>query len=277
MQILYDKDWTHANVKPLIAKSYGSPERVDIRTEAHVVEGDIYLSRATSAFSRHDFMSSHLFATVALENTLKVLVEITMQPFSNGRFIETVESSCTELGKHDLFEDYIKMTGFRRDSSTVIKDRLRLFQKIWEEMNSTIKQNGETLASVHFRVRTRLNYYFNDAYLRGVVDRANAMLEAEKTVEALHYLTSILLDIVENYVWLKSFMRKVRIDCTTLIRSLESLEGKGSRNYVNTLTFLELEAIGKSEVAQDVSKARELMLRTRKERKQLIKSRLLKS
>jgi len=88
MQILYDRDWSLTNTKLLMAKSYGSCERVDIRTEAHVVESDIYLTRATSAFSRQDFRSSCLFATVALENILRVLVEIALQPFSNSRFME---------------------------------------------------------------------------------------------------------------------------------------------------------------------------------------------
>ena len=37
MQILYDRDWALTNTKLLMAKSYSSPERVDIRTEAHVV------------------------------------------------------------------------------------------------------------------------------------------------------------------------------------------------------------------------------------------------
>lgn len=32
MQILYDRDWLLTNTKLLMAKSYGSPERVDIRT-----------------------------------------------------------------------------------------------------------------------------------------------------------------------------------------------------------------------------------------------------
>ena len=60
MQILYDRDWLLTNSKLMMIKSYGSPERVDIRTEAHLLNSDIYLSRATSAFSREDFRSRSL-------------------------------------------------------------------------------------------------------------------------------------------------------------------------------------------------------------------------
>ena len=98
MQILYDKDWSLTNTKLLMCKSYCSFERVDIRAEAHVVESDIYLSRATSAFSRGDFRSSCLFAAVALESLLGVFVEATLGPFSNSRFVEILEASCAKLG-----------------------------------------------------------------------------------------------------------------------------------------------------------------------------------
>jgi predicted nucleotidyltransferase len=275
MQILYDRDWALTNTKLLMSKSYCSPERVDIRTEAHIVESDIYLSRATSAFSRHDFRSSHLFATVALENTLKVLVEIALQPFSKSRFMETAENSAAKLGMHSLFDEYVQMTGFSRVDSTHAKDGLRLFKTIWDDINVVAKQNPQTFESTHFKVKTRLNYYLNAAFLQGIVKRATAMIEAEKTNEAMHYLTSILLDIVENYTWLKSSINKVKIDYTTLIRSLEGLEEKDSPNYRNITTFLGLDTIDRAAAAKEIGKTREAMFRARKDRKLLIQNHLV--
>lgn len=277
MQILYDRDWALTNTKLLMAKSYSSPERVDIRTEAHVVESDIYLSRATSAFSRQDFKSSHLFATVALENALKVLVEIALQPFSNSRFMETAQSSAAKLGTCSPFDEYVELTGFSRVDSTHAKDRLRLFKAIWDDINTEAKQNLPTLDSTHFKVKTRLNYYLNAAFLRGVVLRATALIEAEKTIEALHYLNNILIDIVENYAWLKSSIDKVKIDYTTLIRSIEGLEGENSTNYKNITTFLGLGTTDRIVAAKEIDKTREAMLRIRRDRKLLIKNHLLKT
>jgi len=107
--------------------------------------------------------------------------------------------------------------------------------------------------------------------------RTNALLDSGKVVEASHYLNSIFLDIVENYVWLKSSIEKVRIDYTTLMHSLESLERKNSKNYDYILKFLNLSEANKLNAAKVIEKTREIMLKIRKERKVLIKNRLLKS
>lgn len=275
-QILYDRDWALTNTKLLMGKSYSSPERVDIRTDAHVVESDIYLSRATSALSRHDFRSSHLFATVAFENALKVLVEVALQPFSNSRFVETAKSAEAKLGMHNLFDEYIGMTGFGGVDKAQARDRLRLFKNVWDDVNAITKENLQTLESAHFKVRTRLSYYLNPGFLQGIVKRASALIEAERTVEVMHYLNDIVLDFVENYAWLKSLIEKVKIDYTTLIRSLEGLE-ENSANYRNITAILGLDTIDSIVVTKEIDETREAMLRVRRDRKLLIKNHLLKS
>lgn len=276
MQILYDRDWSLNNTKLLMVKSYGAPERVDIRTEAHVIESDIYLSRATSAFSREDFRSAYLFATVALENILKVLVEIALEPFSNSRFVERVEVSAAKMGMRDMFNEYLEIIGLNKTDNVTAKDKLKLFKVIWDEMKATTEQNLQALESSHFKVKTKLNYYLNPAFLQGVVMRTNALIDSEKVIEASHYLNSIFLDIVENYVWLKSSIEKVKVDYTTLMRSLESLEGKNPKNYNYILKFLNLSEVDKLNAAKAIEKTREIMLKIRKERKVLIKNHIQK-
>jgi len=277
MQILYDRDWSLNNTKLLMVKFYGSPERVDIRTEAHVIESDIYLSRATSAFSRGDFRSAYLFATVALENVLKVLVEIALEPFSNSRFIEKFEVSAAKMGMHDVFNEYLEITELNKTDNAIVKDKMKLFKEIWDEMKATTEQNLQTLKSSHFKVKTKLNYYLNPAFLQGLMIRTNALIDSEKAIEASHYLNSIFLDIVENYVWLKSSNEKVKVDYTTLMRSLESLEAKNPKNYDYMLKLLNLSEIDKLNAAKVIEKTRKITLKIRNERKVLIKNRLLKS
>jgi hypothetical protein len=191
--------------------------------------------------------------------------------------METAEKSAAKLGMRCLFDGYGQMTGFSRVDSTQAKDGLRLFKTIWDDIDVAAKQNPQTLESTHFRVRTRLNYYLNAAFLQGVVKRATAIIEAERTIEASHYLTSLLLDIVENYTWLKSSIYKVKIDYTTLMRSLEGLEEKDSPNCKNITTFLGLDKIDKAAAAKEIHETRELMLRARRDRKLLIKNHLSKS
>jgi len=277
MQILYDRDWSLHNTKLLMAKSYGSPERVDIRTETHVINSDIYLSRATSAFSREDFRSAHLFTTVALENILKVLVEIALEPFSNSRFVEKLEGSAVKLGMQDLVNRYLEMAGLVKVDNADAKDKLKLFKLIWDEMKATTMQNLQVLESSHFKVKTKLNYYLNPAFLQGVVMRTNSLIDSGRVAEASHYLNNIFLDIVENYVWLKSSIAKVKVDYTVLMRSLESFEEKNPKNYDCVVKFLNLSSITKLHVASAIEKTREIMLMIRGERKVLIKNHLIKS
>ena len=277
MQILYDRDWSLTNTKLWMAKSYGSPERVDIRTEAHVVESDIYLSRATSAFSRKDFQSAQLFATMALEDVLRVLMEVTLEPFSNSRFIEKLEESTSKLGMQNLFTAYLNMSGLSRRDSVSVEAKLKLFKAIWEEISFTAKQNLRAFESSHFRVKTKLGYYLNLAFLQGMIMRTKSLINSGKAVEATHYLNNVFIDMVENYAWSKSSIGKVKLDYTTLIRSLESLEQKNPRNYKHMIEFLDLSDIDRLRAAETIEKTRKIMLKIRRERKVLIKKYILRS
>jgi len=87
-------------------------------------------------------------------------------------------------------------------------------------------------------------------------------------------LDGILLDLVENYVWLKSSTNKVKIDYTTL---MQSLEGLGESNYEHVTSFLGLGGIDRLKASETIDKARETMRRIRADRKALIKNRSLKS
>jgi len=277
MQVLYDRDWSLNDTKVLMAKSYCSPERVDIRTETHVIDSDIYLSRATSALSREDFRSAYLFATVALNNILKVLLEIALEPFSNSRFVERLEVSATKLGMQELFNEYLEIAELDEADDSSTRDKLKLFKIVWDEMKTTAKQGVQALESSHFKVKTKLNYYLDPAFLQGVVMRTTSMIDSGKVVEASHYMNGIFLDIVENYVWLKSSIDKVKIDHTTLMRSLESLEEKNPKTYDYIVKFLNLSDVTKLDAASAVEKSREIILKIRKDRKVLIKNHLLKN
>lgn len=277
MQILYDRDWSLTNTKLLMAKSYGSPERVDIRTEAHVVESDIYLSRATSAFSRKDFQSAQLFAAMALENVLRVLMEVTLEPFSNSRFIEKLEESTAKLGMQNLFTEYLEISGLSEVDSVSVEDKLKLFKAIWDEINFTAKQNPRAFRSSHFRIKTKLKYYLNPAFLQGMIMRAKSLISSGKAVEATHYSNNIFVDMIESYAWLKSSIGKVKLDYTTLIRSLESLEEKDPRNYKHIIEFLNLSYVDKLRAADTIEKTRKIVLKARRDRKALIKKYILRN
>jgi hypothetical protein len=277
MQILYDRDWSLTNTKLMMVKSYSSPERVGIRTEVHVIDSDVYLSRATSAFSRGDFYSAYLFALVAFENALKILVEIALEPLSNSHFVEKLEISASKMQLPDFYRKYLTTAGLAEVRDEQVKERLRLFNDVWSEAVDEVKQNARLLESLHFKVRTRLLYYLNSAFLQGVVARTNTLTESGKIAEASHYLQSIFLDMMENYVWFRSSVCKVKPDYTRLMYSLERLEGKDSRNYRNIVGFLNLRDVDRVVAGRVVEDVRQAILRIRRDRKVLIKNVLSRS
>ncbi|MEM2911270.1 MAG: nucleotidyltransferase domain-containing protein [Candidatus Bathyarchaeia archaeon] len=275
--ILYDRDWSLANAKLWMAKSYRSPERVEIRTEAHIIESDIYLSRASSALSKQDFRSAQLFAITAMENTLKVLMEIALEPFSNSRFIEKAENSAKKLGVPTLFSEYLEIAKLDKLDSGAVEEKLKLFKNVWDEIDLTIRHNLQTLEKAHFKVKTKIKYYFNPAFLHGVILRINSLIASKNFTEASHYINSTFLPMVENYAWLKASMEKLKIDYTCLIDSLQSLEKKNSKNYQNIVTLLNLANIEKQEVSEKIEMIRRIMLKIRGERKRLIKNHISKN
>ena len=280
VQILSDKDWTLTNTKLLMTRFYGSPERVEMRTENHIIESDIYLSRATSAHAKGDYLSAQLFAVVAMENILRVLLEITLEPFSNSRFLEKVEIAAEKLGMPEIFNDYLVMAKLNDVNITSAEEKLKLLKAVWDEMSFTVKRKFQMLKNVHFKIRTSLNYYFNTAFMQGTILRANSMINSAKFAETLHYLSSISLDIIENYAWLKAIIEKQKIDHTSLIRSIEKLEKgdlKHSQNIVKLLSLTNTASISKAEAAETIKKARKDIWKIRRERKHLIKTHISKS
>jgi len=274
LHVLYDRDWSLTNTKLLMAKSYMSPERVEIRTEVHIIESDVYLSRATSAFSREDFQSAHLFATVAMENILKVLVEIALQPLSASRFIQKLEKSARKLGTQSQFHKYLAITRLDEIDFAETESKLKLFKLIWDEIQFTAKANHQTLESSHFKIRTKLNYFLIPPFLQGTLMRARSLINSGNIIEAAHYLNDILVDLVENYAWLKSSIQKVKLDNTTLIRSLKKLEEKNPRNHMKITNFLNLDNIDKKTAAYTIEEGRKVITEVRKQRKALIKNNL---
>jgi hypothetical protein len=177
----------------------------------------------------------------------------------------------------DLFNEYLEIAELNKTDDAGAKDKLRLFKIVWDEMKAVAKQNAQVLESSHFKVKKKLHYYLDPAFLQGVVMRTSSMIDSGKVVEESHYLKGIFLDIVENYVWLKSSVDRVKVDYTTLMRSLESLEEKNPKNYDYMMKFLDLSNVTKFNAATAIEKTRKIILKIRGDRKVLIKNYLLKS
>ncbi|MEM3581165.1 MAG: hypothetical protein QXQ64_07905, partial [Candidatus Bathyarchaeia archaeon] len=158
--------------------------------------------------------------------------------------------------------------------------KLKLFKTVWDETSFLVKRKLQTLKNVHFKVKTSINYYFNAAFLQGTILRANSMINSEKFAETAHYLTSISLNLIENYAWLKATAERQRVDYTSLIRSIEKLERGNPKHYQNIIKLLNLTDtanLSKEETTRTIGKVRRNILKIRRERKHLIKTYISRS
>lgn len=183
--------------------------------------------------------------------------------------MEKLEISTQKLSMHDLYEEYLKISGLNRADDTTAKEKIGLFKAVWDEIGAVASRSPEALESVHRRVRMKLGYYLTSAFLSGVVMRTGSLTDSGRFAEASHYLDDILLDLMENYVWLKSSTNMVKIDYTTMLRSLRVF---GESSYENVTKFLGLGGIDRSKASETIDKTRATMRRIRADRKALIKN-----
>ena len=270
--VLYDRDWSLTNMQNWMSKTYRKLERVDIRTEGYVVESDMYLSRATSAFDRGDFQSARIFATTGMESILKVLIDVNLLPFSNSHFIQVLEEAAKRVRMPELFVSYLTAARLFRVDQNEAERKLSLLRSVWEDIAAFMKEHASIVDSLHFKTRTRLRYYTKPAFLAGMIARSQAIIKTESFAEAAHYVLRTLIEMVENYTWVLAAAEKVRLDYTTLFHSLRQLEKPPMQVYRYAGGALNVEDATRDETEKAVKFAREMNLNLRRRRKELIKT-----
>lgn len=270
--VLYDRDWSLTNMQNWTSKTYRKLERVDIRTESYVVESDMYLSRATSALDRGDFQSARIFATMGAESILKVLIDVNLMPLSNSHFIQILEEAAKRVRMPELFVGYLTAAQLFRADRNEAERKLSLLRSIWEDITAFMKEHALTFDSLHFKTRTRLRYYAKPAFLAGMIARSQAIITTESFAEAAHYVFRTLIEMVENYTWMLAAVEKVRLDYTTLFHSLRQLEKPPMQVYRYAVDALNVEDATRDETEKAVKFAKEMNLKLRQRRKELIKT-----
>jgi predicted nucleotidyltransferase len=271
MLILYDRDWSLANTKNWVSKAYATPERLDIRTEAYVIESDLYLSRATSAFARGDFQSARVFASMSVEAILKILIDINLMPITNSHFIQVLEEAAKRSGMPEFFAGYLTLARLQAVGRNETERKIDLFKQIWGEITSFMEDHASTLDSLHFKTKTRLQYYGKPAFLEGLTARSRALMNTEMFVEAAHYVLHTLIDMLENYAWLLSAEEGVKLNYTTLFRSLIELEKTPMRVYEAAVEAFNVADADREGTEKAVKFAKETNLNLRRQRKDQIK------
>ena len=269
LNILYDRDWSLENTKEWMAKTYRKPERVDVRTETYLVESDIYLSRATSAYARGDFRSACVFAGLGVEYPSKILIELNLLPISNSRFIRALEESAEKLKMPKIFDDYLITTRLNELNHRDAEKRIGLFKETWNDITIYMREHASALNSSHFKVKTLLEYYGKRSFLEGVVARSSALLEEGVHVEATHYMLRILACMLENCHWLTSADKATRIGYADILRPLKNLE-EGERINDHIVAAFDVSDVDRKKADTTIKLAKETILSVRRQRKNLI-------
>jgi len=268
--VLYDRDWSLTNAKDWMCRSYRKPERMNIRFEMYLVDADIYLSRSSSALARGDLESAIVFASVALESILKIVIEAGLLPFSLSRFVHSLEESTKKLGCQQFFDAFVDVSRLSSVRQCDAERGLGLFKTVWDYVASHLQEQASTLDSVDFKVKSQLNYYGNPALLRGVLARSQGMVDAGEYAETCHYVRRVLMDILENYAWFAATLEGKRLDYTMLFKSLKTFKETPSRLYENAVAAFDLQNLTRKEAEKAVELAKEAIVKVRKTRNELL-------
>jgi len=270
--VLYDRDWSLTNTKDWMANAFRKPERVNVRSEVYLVDADVYLSRAASAFARGDFQSALVFAGVGLECFLRTLIEVSFLPVSNSRFVRALDESCKKLGFQRVFDSFIRVSMLSGVGYREAERKLNLFGAVWKDVSFFMKEHASTLVSVHFGVKSKLNYYGRPAFLRGTVARGQAIVNSGAYAEACHYVLRTLVDMLESYAYLASVTENERLDYTTLFRCLRGLRGTPPRVYEAAVEAFDVRNVTNKQAEETVKLAKETLLGLRRQRRDLIQN-----
>lgn len=270
-KVSYDRDRSLTNVKNWMSKTFWRFERVDLRTETYLIESDMYLSRASSAHAKGDFQSACVFAGVGMESILKILIEVNQFPISNSRFIEAVGESAEAVEMPELIADYLVTARLSDVNRRGAEKKLNLFKDAWEDVASFMKEHASTLDSLHFKIKTKLQYYGNPVFLEGMTARSQALMNIRTRAEAPHYMIHTLTELLENYAWLASAVEGVKLDYTILLRSLRDFKKSPTRVYKTAVEALNVESVSQKEAKKAVECAKRTILAVRRQRKELIK------
>ncbi len=269
--ILYDRDWDFTNLKNWMMKVYRSPERLNIRTESYMVDADIYLSRAASAASRGDFQSAQIYAEKAAEKIMMIPLDICQFPISRSRFLKNMEKSLEKLQVPKIYAEYLALTGLYNIEREQAEKSLNCFKRAWDEISFSAKKTLASTREVHFKIKSKLNYYLSPLFLQGTILRARALIDAGENAEAIRYLRETLLEMLENYFWLKVKAEKTRGDPTTLMRTLlEITAEKPNKIHKETTKIFNIEDINEEKARKSIEKAKEIVLEIRNMRRAFI-------
>jgi len=269
-EILFDRKGRLARAKEMMLKIYSQPERVDLRTMNYLTEADIFLSRGISAHNKGDFQSAKVNAAAGFDAVMKILIELNRLPISNSHFVRSIESSVERFNAPKLLEDYLIISSLSQLDSHDAEDILSSLTIVWREASEFVEANSSTINTLHYKVANNLKYYCKESFWKGMFARALSLIEDSLFAEAVHYMFSTSLNMLENYAWLVSAVEKTRFDFTTILKFLKESKESPDTIYKKTAEAFRVCEVSEQEAEKALRRVKEVTLGIRQKRRELI-------
>ena len=270
--ILYDRDWSLTNAKDWMHRTFHNSERLNIRCEMHLVDADIYISRASSALARGDYLSACVFAGVGLEFASKIVVEAVLLPFSTSRFIHVLEQSTKKLEREHFLDVFLEVSDLASVSKEEAEQCLRLYSTVWNYGESFLQEQKTMLSSLHNDVKDRLNYYGNIAFLNGMNTRSRGIIDSGDYKESCHYVRRNLLDFLENYTWAAACLDGIRPDSSMLFSYLKESKEFSPKLFEAVVAAFGLQNLTHRKAEATVKLARETVFEMHRTKMDLLRN-----
>jgi len=271
-QVLFDRSGKFAVAKSLMAKNYYSIERAEMRIADYVMQADTYLSRVTAALNRSDYQSAKVSAVYSLASIMRIFLEVSRKPYSNSRYLRTLESATIRLGNNEFYEDYLDMAGLDRLSRQDAEGVLSSVSDLWQNVDDFVEDNSKKVESIHAKVKSDLNYYCRSSFLNGMQSRASTLINDSLYEEAAHYLFRASISMLENYVWLLSNLEGERFDFTYLFQRLKNSSLSNPDIYQRLVDAFDLGDVSQSDADAAFKKAKDIVLEVRQKRTDYVAS-----
>jgi predicted nucleotidyltransferase len=269
MKVIFDRDGSLTKAKDLMSKVYWRPERVEIRTEAHLIEADTYLSRARLALNRGDYQSAKFNSLMGFWSLMKILTEIGKKPILGSFFIRNLEPASRSLNMYPLYENYIGLMGLAGLNKADVKVMLETLSSVWRGIIDFTTANISFTKSFHPKVGAKLNYYGRETFLKGLIARLRDLIE-ESPIESAHYMFHVLADALEYYAFLLSAVEGVRFDYATILKYLSESKRSPAEIYRGAASILNVKDVSGREAEEALKSVTEIALNLRRKRKDLI-------
>jgi len=267
--ILYDPSGMLKRARDWVEANYRTSGRMEVRTEQYLASSDTYHSRASAAMARGDLETASLFSDMSLKPVAHVIMEVADLPFTRSAFIWNLRRACEKIdmiGTYKVIINSMRLAGLEKADVLSCLDR---FGGLWRRISQYMGDNREVIQGLHDRLRDEINYLTDPTMLKGLLARAEEMLDENNFIEAANYMRSWLLPLLEGYAWLISAKQDAKLDYTSLFKTIRLYEGPAGI-FDSAAEVFNVKNIESNAVKQEIETARSVISYTRSKRREMI-------